>query len=149
LSLSIGANALSHLLNATQIDFGSRVSSLYGSRRLIIVPPEYAEYEIESDGVPYGWEGICLVNCKAQNASSDSASTVGSAFAEKHFSPKELAALWGLSTDAIRRLFRKEEGVLLLPSRNPRRSLRANYNTMLIPESVAKRVHVKYSFGKQ
>jgi hypothetical protein len=42
-----------------------------------------------------------------------------------------------------------EEGVLLIPSRNPRRPLRANYYTMLIPESVAKRVHAKYSFGKQ
>jgi hypothetical protein len=49
----------------------------------------------------------------------------------------------------VRRLFCEEEGVLLIPSRNPRRALRANYNTMLIPESVAKRVHAKYSFGKQ
>jgi hypothetical protein len=89
-----------------------------------------------------------LANGKTQNASSDNAFTARSAFAEKHYSPKELAALWGLSTDTVRRLFRAE-GVLLIPSRNPRRSLRANYNTMLIPESVAKRVHAKYSFGKQ
>jgi hypothetical protein len=54
-----------------------------------------------------------------------------------------------MSTDTVRRLFREEEGVLLIPSRNLRRALRANYNTMLIPESVAKRVHAKYSFGKQ
>ena len=90
-----------------------------------------------------------MANGKAQSASLDSTFTAGSTFAEKHFSPKELAALWGLSTDAIRRLFGKESGVLLIPSRNPRRALRANYNTMLIPESVAKRVHAKYSFGKQ
>jgi hypothetical protein len=90
-----------------------------------------------------------LANSKTQNATSDSAFAAGSTFAEKHFSPKALATLWGLSTDAVRRLFREEEGVLLIPSRNPRRPLRANYNTMLIPESVAKRVHAKYSFGKQ
>ena len=89
------------------------------------------------------------MNGKAENATAaDGVSATGS-FAEKHFSPKELAALWGLSTDAVRRLFRKEKGVLLIPSRNSRRALRANYNTMLIPESVAKRVHAKYSFGKQ
>jgi hypothetical protein len=86
---------------------------------------------------------------KTQNPNPDGTSTPGNTFAEKHYSPKELATLWGLSIDAVRRLFREEEGVLLIPSRNPRRSLRANYNTMLIPESVAKRVHAKYSFGKQ
>jgi hypothetical protein len=90
-----------------------------------------------------------LANCKAENGSATSSFGAGSTFAEKHYSPKELGDLWGLSTDAVRRLFREEEGVLLIPSRNPRRSLRANYNTMLIPESVAKRVHAKYSFGKQ
>jgi hypothetical protein len=90
-----------------------------------------------------------LANGKAENATAaDGVSTI-STFAEKHYSPKELGGLWGLSTDAVRRLFREEEGVLLIPSRNPRRALRANYNTMLIPESVAKRVHAKYSFGKQ
>jgi AraC-like DNA-binding protein len=70
-------------------------------------------------------------------------------FEDRHYTPLEISKLWGLSKDTVRRLFRKEEGVLLIPSRNPRRPLRANYNTMLIPESVAKRVHAKYSFGKQ
>jgi hypothetical protein len=90
-----------------------------------------------------------LANCKPENDSSTSSFSAGGTFAEKHFSPKELSELWGLSTDAVRRLFREEEGVLLIPSRNSHRPLRANYNTMLIPESVAKRVHAKYSFGKQ
>jgi len=90
-----------------------------------------------------------LANCKSENGSATSSFSAGGAFAEKHYSPKELSALWGLSTDTVRRLFREEEGVLLIPSRNTRRALRANYTTMLIPESVAKRVHAKYSFGKQ
>jgi hypothetical protein len=68
---------------------------------------------------------------------------------EPHYTVSDIAKRWNLSTDTVRRLFRKEEGVLLLPSRNTRRALRANYTTMLIPESVAKRVHAKYSFGKQ
>jgi hypothetical protein len=90
-----------------------------------------------------------LANSKAENGGATSSFDAGGTFAEKHYSPKELSALWGLSTDAVRRLFRNEYGVVLIPSRNSRRPLRANYNTMLIPESVAKRVHVKYSFGKQ
>jgi len=68
---------------------------------------------------------------------------------EPHYTVSDIAKRWNLSTDTVRRLFRHEEGVVLIPSRNPRRALRANYNTMLIPESVAKRVHAKYSFGKQ
>jgi AraC-like DNA-binding protein len=68
---------------------------------------------------------------------------------EIHYTVADIAGRWNLSKDTVRRLFREEEGVLLIPSRNPRRPLRANYNTMLIPESVAKRVHAKYSFGKR
>ena len=88
-------------------------------------------------------------NGKTQNANSESAFAADSTFAEKHFSPKELSELWGLSADSVRRLFQNEEGVLLIESRNSRRAMRANYNTMLIPESVAKRVHARYSVGKR
>jgi len=90
-----------------------------------------------------------LANSKAQNLNAANNFDAGNTFAEKHYSPKELSALWGLSTDAVRRLFIKAEGVILIPSRNSRRPLRANYNTMLIPESVAKRVHASYSVGKR
>jgi hypothetical protein len=89
------------------------------------------------------------VNGKAENARAVNSLSAAGTFAEKHFSPKELATLWGLSTDSVRRLFTTEPGVLLIPSRNSRRRVRANYNTMLIPESVAKRVHAKYFFGQQ
>jgi hypothetical protein len=58
-----------------------------------------------------------LANGKAENASAvDGVSTI-SMFAERHFSPKALATLWGLSTDAVRRLFRHEEGIVLIPRR--------------------------------
>jgi hypothetical protein len=70
-------------------------------------------------------------------------------FEDRHYTPLQISKLWGLSVDTVRRLFHKEEGVVLIPSRNPRRSLRANYNTMRIPESVAKRVHASYSVGKR
>jgi len=96
-----------------------------------------------------GRRKFVLADGKAENGTATSRFDANGTFAEKHYSPKELSALWGLSTDAIRRLFGKESGVLLIPSRNSHRPLRANYITMLIPESVAKRVHAKYSFGKQ
>ena len=85
----------------------------------------------------------------AQNADSGGVFTAGGTFAERHYSPKELGALWNLSTDTMRRLFQHEEGVLLIPSPNSHRMVRANYRTMLIPESVAKRVHASYSVGKR
>jgi hypothetical protein len=57
---------------------------------------------------------------------------------EKHFSPKELGELWGLSSDTIRRFFHREPGVLVLKqcTRGKRR-----YRTLRIPASVAERFH--------
>jgi len=59
-------------------------------------------------------------------------------FQERHYTVAELSELWNLSTDAIRRLFQDEPGVLLI--RNQRFRKR-RYITILIPESVAARVH--------
>jgi hypothetical protein len=55
--------------------------------------------------------------------------------AELHYSPSELAELWGLSSDTIRRLFEDEPGVVTIGERNPRRKRR--YVTLRIPQSVA------------
>src|SRR5437764_13383350 len=57
---------------------------------------------------------------------------------ERHFSPDELAELWGLSGDTLRRLFEHEPGVLVI-ERSKGRARR--YRTLRIPESVAVRVH--------
>jgi hypothetical protein len=59
--------------------------------------------------------------------------------AEKHYTPAELAELWGVSVQTIREVFKDEEGVLKLGS-NGTRTRRA-YKTLRIPESVAERVH--------
>jgi hypothetical protein len=58
---------------------------------------------------------------------------------ERHFSPEDLAELWGLSGDTIRRLFEKEPGVLVIERCTKSRARR--YRTMRVPESVALRVH--------
>jgi hypothetical protein len=62
---------------------------------------------------------------------------------ERHYSPDELALLWNLSADTVRRLFEREPGVLVI-SRQRSRSAR-RYRTLRIPESVAVRVHRRLS----
>jgi hypothetical protein len=63
--------------------------------------------------------------------------------AERHYSPLELAELWGVSSDTIRRIFEDEPGVVTIGERNPRRKRR--YVTLRIPQSVAARVHRRLS----
>ena len=59
---------------------------------------------------------------------------------EKHYTPKELAALWGFSPATIRNLVRDEPGVLRLEGMG-RAHGRRSYTTFSIPESVALRLH--------
>jgi hypothetical protein len=63
---------------------------------------------------------------------------------EKHYTPDELGELWAVSPQTIRNLFFDEPGVLRLPSRRTGKKARS-YVSMKIPESVAERVHKKYS----
>jgi hypothetical protein len=61
---------------------------------------------------------------------------------ERHFKPDELAELWGVDGTTIRRLFRKEPGVLVID--RPEQMHKRDYCSMGIPESVAKRVYEKH-----
>ena len=51
---------------------------------------------------------------------------------ERHYSVTEVAGIWNLSRDSVRRIFRREPGVLVIGER---------YITLRIPESVLQRVH--------
>jgi hypothetical protein len=64
---------------------------------------------------------------------------------ERHFTPKELAELWALDQTTVRRLFRDEPGVLLIP--HLRRRGKRDYVSLRIPASVAARVHQQRSRG--
>lgn len=64
-------------------------------------------------------------------------------FEERHYTPSELAPLWGLSVDTIRMLFKHEKGVMRVGSKGSRR--RRGYITMRIPQSVVERVHTRLS----
>jgi hypothetical protein len=59
-------------------------------------------------------------------------------FSERHYTIAELAQMWSISYEAVRRLFDHEPGVFRMKSRG---SLgRREYATVRIPESVARRV---------
>jgi hypothetical protein len=58
---------------------------------------------------------------------------------ERHYSLQEVARLWGVSREYVRRLFRGRPGVLHL--RKPGLSKRRAYITLRIPASVLREVH--------
>jgi len=60
-------------------------------------------------------------------------------FAQRHYTVAEIAQLWELSADFVRRIFSNEPGVLVLGD-EPRPGTR-RYRTLRIPESVVARVH--------
>jgi hypothetical protein len=62
---------------------------------------------------------------------------------ERHYTVREIATLWKLSEDSVRRLFKDEPGVLSISPRQ--RSGKRAYATLRIPESVLERVHRKLS----
>ena len=62
-------------------------------------------------------------------------------FAQRHYTTAQIANLWNLSPDAVRRLFETEPGVLILGGNQGRG--RRRYTTLRIPESVVARVYRK------
>ena len=57
---------------------------------------------------------------------------------EKHYTVSEVARLWGISTDMVRDIFRKEAGVLNF--RRPGTRTKRSYSTIRVPHSVLVRV---------
>ena len=77
---------------------------------------------------------------------ADSASTtLASKFAEHHYSPAEVAELWGLSPDKVRAVFRREPGVLVFGGDDGRG--KRGYAVLRIPQSVLEKVHRRLSNG--
>jgi hypothetical protein len=64
-------------------------------------------------------------------------------FAEKHWKVEDIAAIWNLSKDAVRRMFQNEPGVLILG--NHSKASKRRYRTLRIPQSVLERVHKRNS----
>jgi hypothetical protein len=66
---------------------------------------------------------------------------IGEASLERHFSVGELANLWDLSEQTIRRMFAGEPGVIVWGHGENR--FKRGYVTLRIPESVVQRVHCR------
>jgi hypothetical protein len=64
---------------------------------------------------------------------------------ERHFTVADVAALWNLSPDAVRDVFRHEEGVLAIGTDSSRGKRR--YQTLRIPQSILERVHRQMSLS--
>jgi hypothetical protein len=62
---------------------------------------------------------------------------------ERHYTVAEIAAMWNLTKDAVRRMFQNEPGVLVLGGRSKGRKRR--YVVLRIPQSVLERVHARCS----
>lgn len=61
-------------------------------------------------------------------------------FEERHFTLAEIAAMWRISREKVRRLFLNEPGVICFHGlKNNTRE----YNTYRVPESVARRVRLR------
>jgi hypothetical protein len=60
---------------------------------------------------------------------------------ERHYSVAEVAEMWQLSPNAVRKLFQNEPGVLALGEPRPKYGRRRGYVTLRIPQSVLDRVH--------
>ncbi len=64
-------------------------------------------------------------------------------FAERHYSVAEIAELWKLSVDTVRKLFANEPGLMVIGNGDPRPGTR-RYRTLRIPESVVLRVYRRH-----
>jgi hypothetical protein len=72
----------------------------------------------------------------AGRSASDSVDTV---FGQHHYTADQVAKMWNLSTDTVRRLFQGEDGVLRIV--RPGSRYKRTYVTLRIPESVLDRVY--------
>ena len=59
-------------------------------------------------------------------------------FRQRHYTVAEVAEMWNLGPDAVRRLFEDESGVLTLAGGGRKRT---SYRTLRIPEHVVERVY--------
>jgi hypothetical protein len=61
-----------------------------------------------------------------------------SSFAERHYRVGELAELWGLGRETVRKLVKDDPGVIKI-----RQGRKKAHTTYSIPESVARRIHTR------
>jgi hypothetical protein len=90
---------------------------------------------------------MTLLDTSGNNPRQEAPAQPMAAFEERHYTVAEIAALWNLSVDSVRKLFRNEAGVLAIGTVSPRG--RRRYVTLRIPASVLERVHQQMSLSTQ
>jgi hypothetical protein len=80
-------------------------------------------------------------NPRRTHSGDTTTTSAGSLALEQHYTPAELAKLWGLSPPFILETFRDEPGVLKVD--RPEEMHKRSYCTLRIPRSVAHRVHCR------
>jgi hypothetical protein len=75
----------------------------------------------------------------AINEARSSGDSVDTVFGQHHYTADQVAKMWNLSTDTVRRLFLGEDGVLKIV--RPGSRYKRTYVTLRIPESVLNRVY--------
>ena len=76
----------------------------------------------------------------ASGTKDDSLSTV---IGGVYYTVDEIAAMWKVSRDSVRRLFKNEPGVLSISPRQHKG--KRSYRTLRIPQSVLERIHQRLS----
>jgi predicted transcriptional regulator len=66
---------------------------------------------------------------------------------ERHYTVQQIAELWGISPQSVRRLFDDEPGVLKLSLPRLVKHTRAPKVSLRVPASVLERVHEQWSGG--
>lgn len=90
------------------------------------------------------WEGQQERPCRLPERAAEpvnQAPTERPAWACRHYTVHDLAALWNLSHDSITRIFRNEPGVLEITPKK-RRGMRTR-RTLRVPEHVATAVYLR------
>lgn len=77
---------------------------------------------------------------EAHSGAQPSPAHVSPSFSERHYTVAEIASMWNLAPDTIRRLFEREPGVLVLGEMNGGKGKR-RYTTLRVPASVVERVY--------
>jgi hypothetical protein len=82
---------------------------------------------------------MTLLDTSGNNPRQEALPKPIAAFEERHYTVAEIGALWNLSIDSVRKLFRNEPGVLAIGTIRARG--KRQYLTLRIPASVLERVH--------
>jgi len=69
-----------------------------------------------------------------------------STFNERHYTVDEVAEMWGLSRESVRKMFLTEPDVLKIA--RPGNRYKRSYTTLRIPESVLNRVYRRMCGGR-